>query len=148
MRRFTTPMIVLALAAAPALVQAQTPQRGAMMGNPAERILSLREELGLSAQQILQIQRIGGQLDEQNRALREQMVQERPVMRGMAMRRDSMQAMTPEQREQMRARMQEQRGNMEERRGEMRARMEEQRPEMRARMEEQRAKMAEMRPRM
>lgn len=141
MRRFIAPIMAISLAAAPAAVQAQTPQRGAA-ATPAERILSLREELGLTPQQILQIQRIGGQLEEQNRALREQLMQERAGSGQRERMRERVQSMTPEHRQQMRAGMEQRRDSMQSQRERMRERVQsltpEQRQQLRRRMEQRR----------
>jgi hypothetical protein len=100
--------------------------RGAM---PAARIIELREELALTAEQVERINGIQEQLREQNGPLLEQLAAARQEMQGrrqltdeerarMQQRREAMRdsmrsraSMSAEQREQMRAQMQERRAN-------------------------------------
>jgi hypothetical protein len=143
MRRLTIPAIALAMTLTPALLPAQTPdqQRPRQVGGaPVERIIQLREQLGLTDQQVTELRRIQTQLQEKNRPLREQIQAARP----------DRPAVTPEQREQMRARMQqltpEQRDQMRERmqqmtpeqRDQMRERMQQMTPEQRDQMRQRR----------
>ena len=97
---------------------------------PAARIIELREELALTAEQVERISSIQEQLREQNTPLLEQLEAARQEMRDdrrqltdeeraqMQQRREAMRdsmrsraPMTAEQREQMRAQMQERRAN-------------------------------------
>jgi hypothetical protein len=129
MRRFVLPMMVLSLAIAPAALEAQ--QQGAARGmqgaraqmahggmgmraggamNPAARILAQREALGLTSDQVRQLEAVQTRLEAQNQPLAEQMRAaaverggERPAagrpgagMRGEGMRQQ--QEMTAEQR--------------------------------------------------
>jgi hypothetical protein len=134
MRRFVLPMMVLSLAIAPAALEAQ--QQGAARGmqgaraqmahggmgmraggamNPAARILAQREALGLTSDQVRQLEAVQTRLEAQNQPLAEQMRAaaverggERPAagrpgagMRGEGMRGEGMrqqQEMTAEQR--------------------------------------------------
>jgi hypothetical protein len=159
MRCYLVPVIAISMAAAPVALEAQTPraERGSAIAagsadrgaiNPAAHVLQHREALGLTLDQVSQLQQIQAQLEEQNRPLLEQLRAAAPAVRQAAVgqMRQRMEEMTPEQREQMRARMQEQRGQvMAGQREQMRTRMEEMTPEqrqqMRARMQEQRGQV-------
>lgn len=150
MRYHIFPAIALSVLTAltlPVAVDAQAhPREHGRMGEPmrsgpgtarAARIIELREELGLTADQVERISSIEEQLREQNRPLLEQLAAARQEMRAGRLQltdeeraqleqrreamRDSMRSrealpdsvrgapMTAEQREQMRARMQERR---------------------------------------
>jgi Spy/CpxP family protein refolding chaperone len=166
MRRFIISAIALSLAAAPTVLEAQgTPRaeraphgaRAGGIGNPAERVLQHREELGLTLDQVRQLQQQQAHYAERNQPLLDQLREVRPAMGIRAG------ALTPEQRAEMRGRMQGIRGGARtpEQRAEMRERMQgmrggaltpEQRAEMRERMQgmrggaltpEQRAEMPE-----
>lgn len=135
MHRVTISMLALSMMTAPALLEAQTPrmqQRPGAMGLAggavAERLLTHRDALGLSPDQVARIRQVQTQLEEQNRPLAEQlragmqqrgagmqqqqqrreaMQQERDSMRQQhAAMRDRMQQLTPEQRAQVRQRAQ------------------------------------------
>lgn len=143
MRHHIFPAIVLsALTAltlpAPTDAQARPPGHGRMGEHmrtgpgamPAARILELREELGLTAEQVERIGGIQEQLREQNRPRLEQLKAARPEMQAGRRQltdeeraqlrqrrealRDSMRSRAPitaEQREQMRAQLHERRAN-------------------------------------
>jgi colicin import membrane protein len=157
MRRFMIPIIALAVVAAPAALEAQTPrgERPAARGpgpfglfgpqagaaNPAARVLQQREALGLTAEQVRQLEQLQAQITQRNEPLLRQLQAARPEA-GQPQAR--MQQMTPEQREQMRARMQErqaqitadQRAEMQARREQMRTATPEERTRLRAEMQE------------
>jgi hypothetical protein len=158
MRRFMIPIIALAVVAAPAALEAQTPrgERPAARGpgpfgffgpqagaNPAARVLQQREALGLTAEQVRQLEQLQAQITQRNEPLLRQLEAARPA----AGQRAGMQQMTPEQREQMRARMQErqtqvtpeQRAEMQARREQMRTATSAERDRLRAEMQEQMA---------
>jgi Spy/CpxP family protein refolding chaperone len=155
MRRMILAVTALALAAAPAMTQAQTPrpERGGMMGgmrgpmvaqgalgNPAARVLEQREALALTSAQVRQLQQLAAQHEARTQPLIEQLQASRPgtTARG-AMGRGGAQ-LTPEQREQMRSQMQERREQMQERREQMQERREQMRqatPEQREQMRTQ-----------
>jgi uncharacterized protein YjbJ (UPF0337 family) len=157
MRRFMIPALALTLMAAPAVLEAQAkPRAGGGMhamraggiGNPAERVLHHREALGLTQDQVRQLEQLQARHAEQAQPLLDQLREVRPAMgqRG---------GMTDEQRAGMRGRMQQQRGGMtDEQRAGMRGRMQqqhggmtdEQRAEMRGRMQQQRGGAREARP--
>lgn len=143
MRHHIFPAIVLSALTAltlPAAVDAQAhPPGHGRMGEhmrsgpgamPAARIIELREELALTAEQVERISGIQEQLREQNTPLLEQLEAARQEMQDgrrqltdeeraqMQQRREAMRdsmrsraPMTAEQREQMRAQMQERRAN-------------------------------------
>lgn len=181
MRRIIFPVIALAIAAAPAALEAQTPRaergqagmRAVGAGNPAERVLQHREALGLTAEQVRQLEQIQARFTAQNEPLIEQIRAVRPEFGQMAGRegrlmregmRQRAERMTPEQREQLRQRREQMaQASPEERqamREEMREQMEkrraeltpEQRQEMRERMlaaranPERRAQLEALRP--
>jgi hypothetical protein len=149
MRRFMLPIIALSLAAAPVAVEAQTPRaergqfagRGGGMVNPAERVLEHREALGLSLDQVRQLQQLQAQIATRNQPLLDQLQAARPQLTDeqRAQRREARLAqLTPEQRAQMEQRREqmatatpEQRQQM---RQEMRQRMEQLTPAQRAEM--------------
>jgi hypothetical protein len=163
MRRLIVPMMALSIAAVPAAVEAQTPrERGHMAGagpgamNPAARVLEHREALGLSLDQVRQLQQIETRIAAQNQPLHDQLRATAPGLgRGVAQQvrqrmqqmtpeqRQRMQQMTPEQRQQMRAQMEERQAGMQEQREQMRAQMEARREEMRSATPEQRVAMRE-----
>jgi Spy/CpxP family protein refolding chaperone len=172
MRRFMIPALALTLMAAPAVLEAQAkPRAGGGMhamraggvGNPAERVLRHREALGLTQDQVRQLEQLQARHAAQNQPLLDQLREVRPAMgqRGAmtdeqrAEMRERMQqrgAMTNEQRADMRERMQGQRGAMtDEERAGMRGRMQqrggarEARPEVRAEMEALRPVMEALR---
>jgi hypothetical protein len=155
MRRFMIPALAVTLMAAPAVLEAQAqPRAGGGMhgmraggiGNPAERVLRQREALGLTQDQVRQLEQLQARHAAQDQPLLDQLREVRPAMgqRG---------AMTDEQRAEMRERMQAQRGAMtDEQRAEMRERMQqrgamtdEERVGMRGRMQ-QRGGAREARP--
>jgi Spy/CpxP family protein refolding chaperone len=159
MKRIYGFALVAAVAAAPlalpadAHAQEQTVrQRGA---GAHEGILRLRQELGLTADQVQRLEAIRANLRAQNAPLVEQLRASGAWKRGEGARaltpeqreqmRQRAQAMTPEQRAQMRQQMRERRGGERPAAGERRAMSPEQRAEMRQRMEamspEQRAEM-------
>lgn len=113
MRRDILAALAVAVLVLPATADAQTPpeRRGASeqrpradrmgmpAGDPAARILELRDQLGLTEAQAAQIGEIQARLQEQNAPLLEQLSAARDSMRTKA------EQMTPEQREAMRERM-------------------------------------------
>ena len=157
MRRHTAALALAALTAMmiPAAVDAQTPRQGDRdahagrmgAGQPAERILELRQELGLTEEQVAGITRIQAELRSKNEPLREQLAAARQAMQTRH------EQMTPEQRESMRAQMQARRETMRDsmqarqRTPGMQARREAMRDSMQARRgqmtPEQRAQMRE-----
>jgi Spy/CpxP family protein refolding chaperone len=156
MRRMILAVTALALAAAPAMTQAQTPrpERGGMMGgmrgpmvaqgalgNPAARVLEQREALALTSAQVRQLQQLAAQHEARTQPLIEQLQASRPgtTARG-AMGRGGAQ-LTPEQREQMRSQMQERREQMRQATPERREQMQERREQMRQATPEQREQM-------
>jgi hypothetical protein len=113
-------LATLTLLALPAMGVAQTADR-AERPVPVQALLEARAELGLSAEQVVQLESIHARLQEQNQPLLEEMRAAAPAggsQRGVGMR-ERMGAMTPEQREQMREHMgamtPEQREQMRER---------------------------------
>jgi hypothetical protein len=79
MRRLTVPLIAIALAAAPAVLHAQTYPSGqgplgcGFAGQPAAGVLALRAELGLTMDQVRGLQQIQAQQDARNAPLLEQL---------------------------------------------------------------------------
>jgi len=185
MRRMVFPMMVVSLAMLPAALEAQTHggQRGAegaraqvrahagmaarigQGADPVARLLAQREALGLTSDQVHQLEAVRTRLQAQNQPLAEQLQAARGQFGGerplagrpgmMAQRGQRMQqrgaTMTPEQRAEMQARMQQRGAAMTpEQRAEMQARMQqrgatmtpEQRAEMQARMQQ---RMSEVR---
>jgi Spy/CpxP family protein refolding chaperone len=114
MRRIMVSIIALSIAALPASLAAQKPETqrrpaaagAGMGGNIGERIITQRDQLGLSVEQVAQIRRIQAQLEEQNRPLSEQVRAEMASHRGQ---------LTDEERAQMRTRHEQMRGQMRER---------------------------------
>jgi hypothetical protein len=173
MRRIMIPALAVALAAAPAVLEAQTPRgertapgaqgmRGIAL-NPAARVLQQREALGLNAAQVSRLEQLQRQTEERNQPLVQQLQAARPNVTPAQRQqmRERMQQVTPEQREQLRQRMQEQRAEltpeqrqqMQARREQMRNATPEQRERLRAEMQaqlapEQRAQMEERRAQM
>lgn len=155
MRRYILPILAIALTAAPAAVEAQAargdrgPAPGRAAANPAAHVLEHREALGLTLDQVRQLQQIQARVEQQNQPLAEQLRAAAPAMaRGIG---QQARQLTPEQREQMRAQMTpERRAEMRAQMGERRAEMTpEQRAEMQARMEQRRAEVTpEQRERM
>lgn len=123
MNRVTVTILALTFMTGPALLEAQAPRMeqrpGAMApagGGAGEHLLTHRDALGLSVDQVAQIRRIQAQLEEQNRPLAEQlraaMQQRDDITRDQrADMRERMQQLTPEQR----AEMQQQRAQMRQR---------------------------------
>jgi hypothetical protein len=152
MRRMIIPALALALAAAPAMLEAQTPrpdrpgmQRGAMgmrgqvMADPAARVLAQREALGLTAAQVSQLEQIRAQTGARNQPLRQQLQSAMPAGNRQQARQRAAD-LTPEQRAQRRAEMEARRQQMQTASPEERQRMREQmRAERQARREEMRA---------
>jgi Spy/CpxP family protein refolding chaperone len=131
MRRFMISVIALSLAAAPTVLEAQgTPRaeraphgtRAGGIGNPAERLLQHREELGLTLDQVRQLQQQQAHYAERNQPLLDQLREVRP---SMGMRGG---AVTPEQRAELRERMQGMRGGARQATPEARAQFEALRP--------------------
>jgi periplasmic protein CpxP/Spy len=154
MRRYIVPVLALSLAAMPAAAAAQTPRAqhgmhagaaagGGAMLNPAARVLLHRDALGLSLDQVRQLQQIQARTEQQNQPLLDQLQAAAPGMgRGMAQQARQLPQMTPEQREAMRTQMQERRGQMTpEQRAGMQAQMQERRAGMQAQMQERRGQM-------
>lgn len=107
-RRQVISALVLAAAAAvtlPAGADAQRPEgerrpMGAQGGEaPVERIVELRQELGLTDAQVTELQRIQAELRERNAPLRERLSEARERMHA------EREAMTEEERREMRERM-------------------------------------------
>lgn len=163
MRRIVFPMMVLALVAAPAALDAQTQREargarahgwtqgaaGARAGqamNPAARVLAQRAELGLTSDQVYQLEAIQARVEAQAGPLLAQLEAARGefapgrIGAGAAPRgelaRERAAAMTPEQRARMRERMQQRA------RGDAAARIAD--PEARARMEALRPVMQQL----
>jgi hypothetical protein len=89
MRRFMISAIALSLAAAPAALEAQAaprterPQAGARaggIGNPAARVLQHRDALGLTLDQVRQLQQLQAQYADRNQPLLDQLRSVRPAM--------------------------------------------------------------------
>jgi Spy/CpxP family protein refolding chaperone len=152
MRRTFIPVMALSLAVAPLALEAQTtrPERGqagvgprggmgmhaAVTANPAGRVLQHRAALGLSLDQIRQLQQLQAQIDTRNQPLRDQLRAARPAV-DRAEVRERGAALTAEQREQRRAQMEEMRTRMQNATPEQRAQMREQmREQMQADMRE------------
>jgi hypothetical protein len=110
MRRIILPLIALSLAVVPAAVEAQTPraergqsvQRGMAWANPAARVLAYRETLGLSLEQVRQLQQIEAQLAQRNQQLAEELRAAAPAFRGAFQAGRGAAALTPEQRAELR----------------------------------------------
>jgi Spy/CpxP family protein refolding chaperone len=151
MRRFIISAIALSLAAAPTVLEAQgTPRaeraphgaRAGGIGNPAERVLQHREVLGLTLDQVRQLQQQQAHYAERNQPLLDQLREVRP---SMGMRGGTL---TPEQRAEMRERMQGMRGGTltPEQRAEMRERMQGMRGGARQATPEARAQFEALQP--
>jgi DNA-binding transcriptional MerR regulator len=96
--RYAAHALMIALLAAPAALQAQTPApRGA---NPAERLLTARAELSLTLDQVRRLQQISQRTQEQDAELRSQLEALRGKTMGEPLR---MRDMDPAQREQLQA---------------------------------------------
>ena len=93
MRRVMTLGLAFGLAMAPAALNAQG-RMGArravhgpeLVGNPAERVLSHREALGLTAAQVTQLERIRDRVKAQNEPLMKQLAAARPEVEARRMR--------------------------------------------------------------
>jgi hypothetical protein len=136
MNRILGAALFAAVAAAPAVLEAQRPdarslERGPhMAAAPAVRALALRAELGLTADQVSRLEAIQQRAQAQNAPLLEQL-----RASGFEAQR---QPMTPEQREAHRQKMQERRqATTPEQRQQMRERMQAMTPEQRASHREQ-----------
>jgi Spy/CpxP family protein refolding chaperone len=143
MRRFILPVIALGIAAAPVAVEAQTPrgERGAFAGpfgargmataNPAARVLQHREALGLSLDQVRQLQQIEARIEQRNQPLIDQLQALRPAAGGQLrqqmqerMRQHGAQV-TPEQRAELQAHREAMRQATPEQRAELQQQMQE-----------------------
>jgi Spy/CpxP family protein refolding chaperone len=149
MKKTHVAALVAALVAAPAVVVAQdAPRPGGRaeagqfrgVGPSARALAAARAELGLSGEQVQQLESIAARLQTQNRPLLEQLRALGPARGAEA--RAGRPAPTPEQREQMRQRMQQRREALTpEQREQMREQMRQRRdaltPEQREQMREQ-----------
>ncbi|MBA2670388.1 MAG: hypothetical protein H0U67_08470 [Gemmatimonadetes bacterium] len=143
MKRIYGVTLLVALAAAPLALEAQT--RGTADpavrdGQPFAMILGQRAALGLTDAQVTRLQAIGQRLQEQNAPLLEQMRASGAAQGASSsgQRQPMMQRAPAEQRDSMRARMQRDQQNMTpEQRQQMRERMRNMTPEQRAAMRSQ-----------
>jgi Spy/CpxP family protein refolding chaperone len=154
MRRAFIPFLALTLAAAPLALEAQTPRaqrgpfgagigaHGPVAANPAARVLEHRDALGLSLDQVRQLQQLQAQIETRNQPLVDQVRAARPPVDRDRIRQRAAQ-MTPGQREQMRAQMEARREQMQHATPEQREQM---RAQMRAQMEARREQMQHATP--
>jgi Spy/CpxP family protein refolding chaperone len=166
MRKLMTIGFAFGLALAPVALNAQGGAVGARRGgpvlaaramNPAEGVLAHREELGLTAAQVSQLERIRDRVKAQNEPLLEQLAAARPqlgrgsrpgmVRPGMAMLRRHAARVSPERRAELRdtarARLQSRREQLSQLTPDQRAQL---RDSVRARMQARRPGMALLSP--